>query len=213
MTKKDKKKIIYFIGLILVALFANDYITSLKSSKEKLEDYVYTDNEMRKTIYCEVIFDETKNTYLPDDFPKSKRAMRIEWEHVVPSSKLNNEDAKADMYNLYPAVGSVNGKRSNYDFAELPDAVPDFETCGIKIDKKKVEPPDYAKGNVARTYLYMDDRYPEFTLTSKQKALMQKWSEIDKVDDIECKRTKRIERMQKNENKIVKDLCVAQKLW
>ena len=60
---------------------------------------------------------------------------------------------QADMFNLYPAIGAVNALRSNYNFTMLPDAKSDFGTCEMKIDNRKADPPEAARGQIARTYL------------------------------------------------------------
>jgi len=59
------------------------------------------------------------------------------------------------MHNLAPAIGAVNALRSNYEFTMLPGVRPTFGTCEMKIEGRKVEPPETARGIIARTYLYM----------------------------------------------------------
>lgn len=58
------------------------------------------------------------------------------------------------LYNLWPEVGVINQARSNYRFSVLPEQT-DYLGCTMKIDKKlrRAEPPDAAKGVVARAYL------------------------------------------------------------
>lgn len=69
---------------------------------------------------------------------------------------------QSDMYNLYPTVGSVNTTRSNKRYSELSHQSYFFGSCEAKIYKNRFEPPDRAKGQVARAALYMGDVYPEF---------------------------------------------------
>ena len=69
---------------------------------------------------------------------------------------------QADMYNLYPAIGSVNAVRSNKNFQMLgPDVPSAFGSCPMKISGNKVEPPERARGQIARSSLYMADSYSE----------------------------------------------------
>ena len=104
---------------------------------------------------------------------------------------------EADMYNLYPAIGSVNAARSNYNFTELPENIP-----------------DEAKGVIARTTLYFEAAYaPRFRLSAAQKQLMKKWAEKYPVTPWECKRTARIEKLQHSENQITKNACILAHLW
>ncbi len=121
---------------------------------------------------------------------------------------------QADMYNLYPAVGAVNAARRNYRFTELDSNVPSaFGSCLMKIDGRSVEPPARARGIIARTHLYMQDVYPSFHLSHAQQQLMTAWDKAYPVDAWECQRTRRIEVLQKNENKRVKDACLKRGLW
>jgi len=95
----------------------------------------------------------------------------------------------------------------------LPNAESDFGTCLVKIDGRKVEPPEYARGEIARTYLYMEYSYPRYTMSKKQRILTHTWNTEYPVTYDECQRTKRIESLQGNENAIVKNQCLEQNMW
>lgn len=67
---------------------------------------------------------------------QQNRAERTEWEHIVPAHTFGNQRQcwknggrehcvdndpvframEADLFNLYPAVGEVNGDRSNFNY-------------------------------------------------------------------------------------------------
>ena len=113
---------------------------------------------------------------------------------------------QSDMYNLFPAIGSVNAVRSNKQYAALTDDSV-FGTCKAKTTNKHFEPPDLAKGQVSRAALYMDAVYPRYRLSRQQKQLFTAWNEMFPPDAWECERTKRIEKLQGNENPIVKKEC------
>lgn len=116
---------------------------------------------------------------------------------------------QADMYNLVPAIGAVNALRSNYNFTQLSaDVSNTFGSCAMKIDDRKVEPPAYTKGMIARTYFYMETAYPRFRINKSMKQLMQVWDKQYPVTPWECERVKRIEKIQKNVNQIVSDRCL-----
>ena len=91
---------------------------------------------------------------------------------------------QADMYNLYPAIGSVNAVRSNKNFQMLgPDVPSAFGSCPMKISGNKVEPPERARGQIARSSLYMADSYSEhYRLSRQQQQLMQAWARQYPVD-------------------------------
>ena len=164
-----------------------------------------------------------------------KRAKRIEWEHVVPAENfgrtftewrdghpacVDNKGRKcaektntdyrhmqSDMYNLFPAIGSVNALRSNYNFTLLPNVNSDFGACAMKIDDRKAEPPAQARGRIARTYLYMDAVYPRYKLSRQQAQLMQAWDKQYPTSAWECTRAKRIAALQGNVNPIMAARC------
>jgi deoxyribonuclease-1 len=60
---------------------------------------------------------------------------------------------QADMYNLYPAIGEVNGRRSNYSMAIIKGEKREFGKCDVEIKNKKVEPKESIRGEITRTYL------------------------------------------------------------
>ena len=62
--------------------------------------------------------------------------------------KVNLEFRKmqSDMYNLYPAVGEINGLRSNYSMAMIPGNQYRFGECRTKIEDRKIEPRPEVRG-------------------------------------------------------------------
>lgn len=120
---------------------------------------------------------------------------------------------QADMYNLYPAIGAVNAMRSNYNYQMLSGEPATFGSCDMKISNNKAEPPARARGQIARTYFYMQDSYSRYRMSRQQEQLMQAWDKLYPVDQWECARAKRIESLQGNENMFVKAPCVARGLW
>lgn len=120
---------------------------------------------------------------------------------------------QADMFNLYPAIGAVNALRSNYNFTMLPATSSSFGSCEMKIEQRKAEPPANARGAISRTYLYMDSTYEAFTMSKQQRQLMTAWDKMYPVEPWECTRTKKITRLQHNENEVVKSRCLAKGIW
>lgn len=120
---------------------------------------------------------------------------------------------QADMYNLYPAIGAVNAMRSNFNYAMLPGTLNTFGSCAVKIEGNKVEPPEHARGTIARSVKYMAWAYPRFEMSRQQEQLMDAWDRMHPVDQWECTRAKRIEALQSNENPMVKQKCEQAGLW
>lgn len=125
------------------------------------------------------------------------------------ASKVNEEYRymQSDLYNLYPAIGAVNAGRSNYNFAMLPQAKSSFGICVMKIDNRKAEPPEAARGVIARTYLYMEQRYKRYKMSKQQRKLMEVWDKQYPVTEWECKRAERIRSLQGNVNGMVIMQC------
>lgn len=125
------------------------------------------------------------------------------------ASKVNEEYRymQSDLYNLYPAIGAVNAMRSNYNFTMLPDVKPDFGSCLVKIDNRKVEPTIESRGQIARTYLYMEQRYPRYRMSKSQRQLMHAWNKMYPVSAWECLRAERISKIQGNRNTLVTEQC------
>lgn len=186
------------------------------------------------------------------------RRKKLEWEHIVPAqnfgknfiewqygntlciekgisgrdcAKTINEEyqfMQSDLYNIYPAIGFINAKRSNFPFKDgdtritqiisfannfINDKKNGFNKCTIVIKDKTVIPPNSTKGNIARTYLYMAHTYKKYRLTNQQKLLFNKWNKEYPVTKDECHRAKLISKLQGNHNKIVKKLCEKVKLY
>lgn len=125
------------------------------------------------------------------------------------ASKVNREYRlmQSDFYKLYPAIGAVNAVRSNCNFTMLPQAESAFGSCLMKIDGRKTEPPKESGGQIARAYLYMEQRYPRYKMSKTQKRLMLAWNSEYKVSSWECLRATRIQQIQGSENVFVRESC------
>ena len=115
---------------------------------------------------------------------------------------------QAEMFNLYPAIGELNGRRSNYSMAIIKGEKREFGKCDVEIKNKKVEPRESIRGEIARTYIYMDSVYPGRGIISKKnRKLFDAWNKSDPVDQWECERARRIEKIQGNRNDVVMVNC------
>ncbi|MBO1897625.1 endonuclease [Shewanella sp. BF02_Schw] len=131
------------------------------------------------------------------------------------AEKMNQEYRymAADMFNLKASIGSVNAARKNYNFEMLPTTPSSFGTCDFRIENRKVQPPESARGEIARTYIYMDESYTKFNMSKSQTQLMGAWSKQFPVTANECLRAKRITKIQGNHNLIVEQSCKQSNLW
>jgi len=149
------------------------------------------------------------------------RSKRIEWEHIVPAWHFGHQlrcwqkggrmncretntkfrEMEADMHNLVPAIGEINGDRSNFKFGMIQGESRVYGKVNIEIDfsSKKVEPNRYLYGDIARTYLYMRDRYG-LRISKSQEKMFIAWNNLDPVTRWERKRNKIIKKLQGNDN-------------
>ena len=148
------------------------------------------------------------------------RAVRIEWEHVMPAWVFGHQlqcwqqggrkackkdpvfaKMEADLHNLVPAIGELNGDRSNFKFTMIPGEARAYGKCDFEIDfkSKTAEPPETARGDIARIYLYMRDQY-KITLSDQQTRLLETWAKSDPVDAWERQRNERVRTIQGNAN-------------
>lgn len=141
------------------------------------------------------------------------RSERTEWEHIVPAWTFGhqrqcwqhggrehcvNDDPvframEANLFNLYPSVGEVNGDRSNFNYGMVAGVAPQYGQCKTKVDfdQRAAEPRDEVKGLVARTTFYMFDRY-NLSMSRQQQQLLMAWDKRFPVTAWEQERNKRI---------------------
>ncbi|MCK5896698.1 MAG: endonuclease [Cocleimonas sp.] len=224
-----KNRLIFFIVLILFSplIFAE----SFSHSKKELNK-IYTSGKLEmKAFYSNCNFTTKGKKLLPIlsscDYQVRKnenRANRIEWEHVMPAHHLGLQlqcwkdggrknckkvsqkfkKMEADMHNLVPAIGEMNGDRSNFKFGMIEGEHRKYGSVDFEIDFKSrtVEPPSYVKGNIARIYFYMREKYG-IRISKKQTKLFNAWDKTDPVDNQEKLRNKLINKVQGNYNKYV----------
>jgi deoxyribonuclease-1 len=161
---------------------------------------------------------------------QAHRAQRTEWEHIVPAWTFGNQRQcwqhggrahcvsddpvfqamEADLFNLYPSVGEVNGDRSNYNYGMVSGVAPEYGQCRTKVDFKArvAEPRDEVKGLVARITFYMFDRYG-LNMSRQQQQLLMGWNKQFPVTPWEQERDRRIAAVMGHPNPFV----TGQRAW
>ncbi|PCJ17358.1 MAG: endonuclease I [Candidatus Cloacimonadota bacterium] len=125
-------------------------------------------------------------------------------QKVVPQYKY----MQADMHNLYPSIGEINGYRRDYQVAIIPGEVMEFGKCDVEIFSQKFEPAPSTRGEVARTYFYMDQAYGKyFDLNKNLEKMLKSWAKSDPPNAWECERNLLIANIQGNENQVVTKAC------
>ncbi len=172
---------------------------------------------------------------------KAVTGMNIEhiWANSWWGHTVNN--AYCDLFNLYPADGSANGRKSNNPIG-IVDGTVAFDNDVTKVGKSSSyradslitawEPADEWKGDFARTYFYMATTYQHMTDEWQTKEglltvdpwswttmrpwvyeLMLAWAADDPVDDIERTRNEAICGIQGNRNPYVDYPELADYVW
>ena len=109
---------------------------------------------------------------------------------------------EGDMHNLFPAIGEINGDRSNFRFGEIPYENRRYGQCDFEILNKIVEPRDSIKGNIARSYFYISRQY-KISIAEIYENLLRRWHLFDPPDDWERDRNNLIEEVQGNRNTFI----------
>ncbi len=190
--------------------------------------------EKPSTLYCGCPLIFSKNRYTPDlkacgyqVRKNAKRAARIEAEHIMPAwefghqlkcwqeagrKKCEADDQKfrmieGDLHNLYPAVGEVNGDRSNFRYSEW-NAQGMYGQCEMAIDFKarRAQPPKRARGLISRSYLYMAHKW-DIKLSPAQRKLYESWNKIYPPTKDECKWNNLVKKTQGDDNTFISKAC------
>ncbi|WP_430736444.1 endonuclease [Pseudomonas anguilliseptica] len=156
--------------------------------------------ERPSTFYCQCAYNGNRvdlNSCGYSPRKQLRRAQRLEWEHVVPAWVIGHQRqcwqnggrknctrtdatfkaAEADLHNLVPSIGEVNGDRSNYALGMLSDKPTQYGSCPMVVDfkAKTAMPPAHTRVAAARIYLYMAERY-QLRLSKIDRRTYEAWS-------------------------------------
>ncbi|MEA5508732.1 endonuclease [Crocosphaera sp. UHCC 0190] len=222
-------------GETLLNQVIEDYTPDKTLSYDRARDIMYSqidnDNGVVTGVYTnyQIALD-------PDEDPSKDAGKKdINAEHVWPQSRgAEKEPARSDLHHLFPARDNVNSARGNKAFAEIPDPrTNDWYRNTEKLEfipmtnidqysesnSNNFEPREVKKGDIARAIFYFYTIYreqanqesPEF-FREQQKDLCQ-WHQLDPVDTIESERSKKIAKVQGNENPFIVDATLADRLY
>lgn len=211
---------------------------SFEAAKTLSRQQVYQDRNQQGTFYCGCSWEWTGRSGGRVDLDscgyriraQDTRAIRIEWEHIVPASLFGQQRQcwqqggrsnckssdpvfnamEADLHNLTPAIGETNADRSNYRFGMLPDTPYQHGACDFKVDfpQRVVQPRDEVKGQIARTYFYMHDRY-DLRMSAQQQRLLMAWHSQFPPSRWEEERNRRIAGLMGHSNEFI----TGQRAW
>ena len=221
MTSLMFRRLLSLSLLVLFTSAASASPETFDQSKNELRRYVYRDQNDKGDLYCGCNWEWVGESGGRVDLKscgyevraQDTRALRIEWEHILPASSFgqarqcwqnggrencNRTDQvfnamEGDMHNLAPSVGEVNADRSNFRFGVIPGEPSQYGACQFEVDSKQrvVEPRDEVKGQIARVYFYMHDRY-NLRMSDSQQQLYMAWNKTYPVSGWELERDRRI---------------------
>lgn len=110
---------------------------------------------------------------------------------------------EAAMHNLQPAIGELNADRSNYRYGIIPGEERVYGLCDFEVKNKTTEPREEIRGDIVRTYFYMEQKYG-VVISDKQRKLFNLWNIADPADQWEKERNTRIYFIQGNFNNFIK---------
>lgn len=227
-------KFVFSVALFVLSAVANAAPANFDSAKT-IASRIYAPEKQEFYCGCAIRWQAGKG--IPDlkgcgyQIRKNgPRANRIEWEHVMPAQQFGSplacwkkggreqcgktdvlfKQMEADLFNLKPAIGEVNGDRAHYRFGMLPAQAPQYGSCEVKVDFKSrlVEPRAEIRGDIARIHFYMADKY-QLPLAKAQQQLFMAWHQQDPVDETERKLQQRIAQQMGHAN----DFVTGKKVW
>jgi len=144
-------------------------------------------------------------------------------EHVWPQSYFKKRSPmRSDLHHLMPTFMHPNSVRGRMPFAEVSDHDADYSnSAGAKRGSNGFEPPDVAKGRVARAMFYFYTRYLGYNIIPSSFArdfwnnrieLLLRWNREYPPDAWEIQRNERVEIVQGNRNPFIDDPTLAERI-
>lgn len=199
---------------LLLALPAHADAPANFAAAKKIAWKLYA--ERPSTFYCGCAYQGNRVDLASCGYAPRKqlrRAQRVEWEHVVPAWVIGHQRqcwqhggrkncsrndplfqaAEADLHNLVPSIGEVNGDRSNYALGMLAGAPQQYGACPMMVDfkQKTAMPPEPVRGASARIYLYMAEQY-RLRLSKQDRRTYEAWNRMYPVSDWERWRNQKV---------------------
>jgi deoxyribonuclease-1 len=183
---------------LLIAMLMATSICYADAEDQLLAD-VYSNGG--KTLYCQTEFaagGRVKVDYIYDEKQILRKFGCITSRQC--SSKPGYAAIANDLHNLYPIERKVDMDRRGSRFGDLPADL-EVRSCGHQVSFQTFDPPDAAKGNVARAMIYMHKQHDLPLIGPLQ--MYQRWNKLDPPDDDERARNSAISRVQNRRNQYI----------
>lgn len=223
--------------LLLISVFVSAAPATFREAKNHFQA-IYAGHQQTFYCGCDFAWNKTTGSSGTVDLEScgyqmrrnANRAARIEAEHVLPAWWMGHQRQywqnggrnnctrtdpvfsamEADLHNLVPAIGEINGDRSNYRFGMVAGSPDQYGQCQMQVDFKErvAEPPPHTRGMIARVYFYMADQYG-LSISRQQQQLLSAWHRQYPVTEWELERDARITRIMGHGNPYV----TGEKVW
>ena len=111
---------------------------------------------------------------------------------------------QADMHNLFPAIGELNGDRKNFRFDFEEAQATQYGECKFSVDfkQKRASVKKELRGVIARNNLYFHRHYG-MKLSKQEMKKYKAWNKQYKANTWEVERNKKIKKVQGNSNPFI----------
>lgn len=199
--------IIILAFALVPSLNAQDRLKDFDTTRQLFWGSVYPAGGW--TLYCGLRFEAEGNAdsimatidhiyTMPRVYEQLGCQSRLQCKRTKPKQYNRIE---ADLHNMYPATGEVVLARTDTVFGEVEADESRYEDCDFERHRRVIEPRDIAKGNIARSLLYMREKYG--LALSENLELLKAWSRADPPSEQEINRNDVIEKLQGNRNPFI----------
>lgn len=160
-------------------------------------DVYFNENGTRvvKSVYSKEIFE------VGHGIPKNG----VNTEHTWPQTFLKKsgrfEEARTDIFHLFPTEIQINGMRGSLPFKECGHES-NVEGAVCESSSRGFEPPEDHKGVVARAMFYMSVVYG-LSIDGNQEKTLREWAKSHPVTNSEVQRADKIHEVQGNRNPFI----------
>lgn len=160
-------------------------------------------NDKYHTLYCAIHKKPNAKSTVTHIYPTAWMANALNCADEAMCDFARFKDASADLHNLWPVEQKMLEMRRHYVFTEKSDREGKKGDCNFVTYPRGVEPREWAKGEIARSMLYIIWKYrlPDYG----QIPLMVKWAKAYPPNAEEKWRNEKVLKIQGNDNPFISD--------
>lgn len=167
-----------------------------ESANERLFSHVYADGG--NTLYCRSAFAAGASTQIDRLYPDRQLEQHFRCSNSITCRRTDGYlAARDDLHQMFPIERRADLDRRGALIGETRTDNT-ANACGYRLTFQTFEPPDHAKGDVARAMLYMHTQHGLPLVGTLE--MYQRWNELDPPDEMERARNDRIEAVQGRRN-------------